>query len=268
MSIKVKDCLFGQIRLPQVAYNMSDMVSAFITKRQVVTWDNSTGMNPLWQDVPEGSIHLSYEAMLLESTLTPEGQSNFELDDWSSRDAYIAKALGQWYHIAHLMNLPDALDYDYTIFRQTDTVLARMLPVYFESSLVPSVNRLTSVVYGSGKIKPVTNIPVIIAGSKPFYPAYPALIQIPSHLWIINREGIKRLRHVFYQDMENEIDRYQRTIGFNTQQVVGQPGNLLARVAIKNDLEIVGTDLDPIIQFYRPPDASDYSSIERIGFMR
>ena len=121
--MKTRDCLFGQIRGTNVTFQIPPALSQLVVDQKVITWNNTTGMNPLWKQVPDGTIHCSYEEMFNQSSL-PSVNKNPNFTDGMGNDVFMAKVLGQWWHIQTAMNLPDALDYDYTVFRQTDTGFA------------------------------------------------------------------------------------------------------------------------------------------------
>jgi len=275
--MKIRDCLFGQIRSPRTCYDIPSSLQSIITDQQVTTWDNATGMNPMYRVVPIGAVHKSYTDLLAQSQLSCFDDEHFvptrtDFSDPDGAEVFMAKVIGQWWLIQDMMDLPDALDYDYTIFRQTDT---RYMP-NARSRLINHVfnrmDRVTRAAYGEDCKKPTfkkyldNEVPVMASSSG--YPqgsGWPAMPQFRSSCWIINRAGLRNIKDGFYRAIESEIEHYQTTIGFNCSHIHGQPAHLLAKVAIKNNVEIAGLkEEESFIKMYEPIVPKDYSSIDRI----
>jgi hypothetical protein len=68
-----KDCLYGQVRklngYPELkCTDLPNDVSTIIGKQEVITWDNTTGMNPLYDSLPTDTL-LSYGEMLATAVI-------------------------------------------------------------------------------------------------------------------------------------------------------------------------------------------------------
>jgi hypothetical protein len=257
-NIKVKDCLFGQIRNCKDAFTIPAGLREIITKQQIITWDNVTGMNPMYYNTPSGTIYVSYKKMLEESKLSSMKSltiNNSTLNTATSPEVLVAKILGQWWHIYQLMNLPDALDYDYTVFRQTDTYYRRNADEQFFNEHV--ISRLKQMTKGKN------NLPAIFNAIELQTDKWPSQLQPKSSWWIINRRGLEILQHKFYDYIEQEIEYYQNNIGFSCQQIQGRPAYILSKIAIKNNFELVGFRTSLVHQFPSDP-ADDYTRLNRI----
>ena len=130
----IKDNLFGQIRAPGTAYEIPENLKSIVTKQQVITWDNATGMNPLWEKVPSGTIYTSYEDIFKNSKLTSINSDMIKstgFEDKFGGHVFMAKVLGQWFQIQRLLN-PKILNKNLTQLYK----LAALMDLQFESNLV------------------------------------------------------------------------------------------------------------------------------------
>ena len=76
MPTKVKDCVYGQVRATEdedisqgvlMPHVIPDGWKPYITKQQLFTWTNHTGMNPLWDQSPIDDVtYFRYGDMLTE----------------------------------------------------------------------------------------------------------------------------------------------------------------------------------------------------------
>ena len=126
---KIKDCLFGQIRaVDDNVFRTTDInetampttippaLVPHVAEQQIITWDNATGMNPLWNKLSHNVMHESYGNMLRQSYNIAEQhgitfisdlipyKSAAEYDeiirtDYSSDYALLCASLGFWWHI-------------------------------------------------------------------------------------------------------------------------------------------------------------------------
>lgn len=284
--MRIKDCMFGQIRKvgkfpDNLATDLHNDLSTIITKQEVMTWDNATGMNPLWRyfdKVPNVDVtRMSYGKMLAETydmgvpcvtSLQDEQLSDSHYDAFAKADSknkYSAacKRLGQWWHIHHLLNRPDALDYDFTIFRQTDTIFE--FDVNRESLKV-------NLLEGPKSLFQTKNYPADIPmiyelGFKNAMTSYSSFITW-SHAFIFNRAAVKKLQNNFYELAAHEANRYFELIGENNY-TMSIPAVIITLLAVKQDVEMIS--IPRIIMHPTTargqgmPDVSNYARVDRAG---
>lgn len=280
--LKIKDNLFGQVRAPGTCYDIPENLQSIVTKQQVITWNNDYGMNPLWDKVPPGTIYTSYNDVFENSKLTCMTSGRIRNKGFKDRfggDVFMSKVLGQWYQIQRLMDEPDILEYDYVIFRQTDTRYYAPARSRLFNYVFPRMERAVRSASGPAceaeapKKNFKTHVPVMCSASSSLHPGasnhltsgWSVIPQMRSSCWMMNRAGLEKIKDTFYEQIEREIEYYQQTIGFNCSHIHGQPAHLLAKVAIKNDIEIASLDeMESWIVMYEPIYTRDYKGLNRI----
>jgi hypothetical protein len=278
---KIKDCLFGQIRaVDDNVFRTTDInetampttippaLVPHVAEQQIITWDNATGMNPLWNKLSHNVMHESYGNMLRQSYNIAEQhgitfisdlipyKSAAEYDeiirtDYSSDYALLCASLGFWWHIHLFLQQRDALDYDYTALRQHDTwyypnLRDEHIVEIFEQNVTNSTMFVT-------KINTIN---------------FPTTAFIQAFFYMFNKTAVKQLQDDFYVLILKEIQHYYDTLGKYAQQIYGKSGVILHNVCVKNDITII--DLDTLIQeiycwipVKRSPDCKNYSRLER-----
>ena len=276
----IKDCLFGQIRavddnvyrgtgIPKTALptTIPTALEPFVTEQQVITWDNTTGMNPLWHKSPiDNTAHKSYGEMLNYSyELSLDHGLTFMIDlipyctadeynalikrDHTSDYALLCASLGFWWHI-HLF-LTQAESYDYTALRQHDTWYYPELKEHHVAKIFDADPTIPTMF--------VTKINTI---------NYPTTAFIQAFFYMLNREAVDQLKDDFYVLILKEVDRYYKLLNKNAQQIYGKSGVILHNVCVKNNIDIINID-QLIGEIYcwiptaRSPDCKDYGRSER-----
>ena len=284
--MRIKDCMFGQVRkigsFPKnLATDLHNDLSTIITKQEIMTWDNATGMNPLWyyfDKVPNVDVtKMSYGKMLAEtydmgipcvtslqdSKLSAAHYDAFASADPKNKYSAACKRLGQWWHIHHLLNRPDALDYDFTIFRQTDTIFE--FDVNRESLKVDLIEGPT-ILFQSNRYP--ADIPMIYElGFKNAMTSYSSFITW-SHAFIFNRAAVKQLQSNFYELAAHEANRYFELIGENNY-TMSIPAVIITLLAVKQDVEMMSVPKMIIHPTHARgqgmPDVSNYARVDRAG---
>lgn len=277
----IKDCLFGQIRavddnvyrdtgIPKTAVptTIPEALSPFVTDQEVITWNNDTGMNPLWLKSPlDNTAYKSYGQMLKYSyDLSLDHNLTFMIDlipyctaeeydviikeDHSSNYALLCASLGFWWHI-HLF-LEQDITYDYIALRQHDTWYYpelkehQVAKIFKEDPDIPTMF--------------ITKINTI---------NYPTTAFIQAFFYMFNRAAAAQLyKDDFYVLILKEVDRYYKMLAKNAQQIYGKSGVILHNVCVKNNINII--DIDQLVgEIYcwiptqRSPDCKDYGRNER-----
>jgi len=278
--------MFGQVRklggFPNnTSTDLPNDLSNLITKQEIITWDNATGMNPLcnyFDRVPNVNVtKMSYGEMLAatydmgihcvtslhKGKLSSAHYEVFAKADYKNPFAAACKRLGQWWHIHHLLNRADALEYDFTVVRQIDTIFE------FDTNCEQIKNELT----GRAKSLFMTgdypaDIPMIYElGFKEAMTSFSTFITW-SHAFIFNRAAVKLLRDNFYQFAAYETNRYFELIGENNY-TMSIPAVIIIQIAVKQEIEMIS--LPKIIihpthaRGQGRPVTDDYARIDRTG---
>lgn len=277
---KVKDCVYGQVRATEdedisqgvlMPHVIPDGWKQYITKQQLFTWTNHTGMNPLWDQSPIDDVtYFRYGDMLTESQYIEEdiGLNVMELityENGEKWDEMLAQAgpdftnngfalkikiLAQWYLMHQFLNAPDALDYDYLILRQHDTSFkiendSQVLGVTFEdikdfffhtkNKQIPSYSGFIMVrhLYANETI----DDKLLING-------------IGANFFIFDRKAVATLRKDFFRQIIKQAAFYSNTLIPDCRQIARTPGPLLMDVAIKNDVHLINMGEK---FFWKPP---------------
>lgn len=283
----IKDCLFGQVRKLGGKYknlqctDLPNDTNCVITKQEVITWDDATGMNPLCDylnEVPNITINkMSYGCMLeqtydmgapcvttLSDKLLPAEYEALIREDYTNRFAAACKRLGQWWHIHHFLNRPDALDYDFTIVRQIDTVIESFVN---QEEILKELTERANTLFQT-KTYPAT-IPMIYdMGADEDRMDHVGGLITWSHAFVLNRATVKILRNNFYRLALYEANRYFELIGENNY-TMGLPTPVLFRLAIKQEIEMLSmprlVQHPTVVRGQGKPICEDYARIDRAG---
>ena len=284
--MEIKDCLFGQVRGVEdnvfrghgVGYALPTTIPSalqpYITNQQQITWTNETGMNPLWQ-TPNCSnvVYDSYGNMLQQSRkiaeevgttfvtdlipeLTAEEYHSEIVKDYRNDYSLLCASLGFWWHIQKLMEQPDILDYDYVVFRQTDTWYHPLLT----SESVEAIFNLPTVLgidYDS-----------IVFGTTINTKHFPTPAFIQAFFFMFNRRAISVLRRSLYRLILGEIERHYLRQNKYAQQIYGKSGVILYNLMHKMEIPVIDLhkavdDIFCWIPDQRSPNCANYGRNER-----
>ena len=258
--MRFKDCLFGQIRklnaYPDLrCIDLPNDLASVITKHEIITWDNATGMNPLCDALPEFTIDkMSYGEMLVKTVgmeylnKITDGQqfhaAKFEeliREDYNNGYTRLCKLLAQWWHIHHFLKRPDLFHYDFIILRQTDTLFN---PHVNAEMLVNEMEKRNQKFFSSRNIP--NGVAVCYDFSFDRKQRHPSTTWVPSHGFILNPAAIHKLKDNFYQFVVNEIDYYWKLLGTTDIFLLADPGVIMPRICIKQDVEPIAIR-DPLL---------------------
>lgn len=297
MNFTIKDCLYGQVRAvednvyrgydaPGMALPTSipSVLKPYIKEQQIITWDNATGMNPLYDKPPidnviyktygnmlrdayEISVHnnLKYVPDLIEAGLTPGQYDQKIKEDHNNNYSMLCLSLGFWWHIHHLLNQPDALDYDYLVVRQMDTWYYPLLTEEHVNHVFEGSRKqvLLSPQFEEPQI-PLDDIPVAWAGVTN-NPMFPMSTWIDSYFYMFNKPTVEIIQKDFFTRILQEIEIFYQRNGVRARPILGKPGTTFHHVLIKNDVTVI--DISDNIFCWIPPkrtvSVADYSRNER-----
>ena len=277
-----KDCLFGQVRKLN-AYpdskctDLPNDLAEVVTGQEIITWDNATGMNPLYGYLPEFTVdHMSYGEMLTKTfdmeylnsltdgkRLHSEKFEDLIREDYNNEFTRLCKLLGQWWHMHHFLKRPDLFLYDYIILRQIDTLFN---PDVNAEMLVNEMEKRNQKFFSSRTVP--AGVPVCYDFSFDMKQRHPSTTWIPSHGFILNPAAIHKLKDNFYQFAVAEIDHYWKMLGTNIF-LPGDPGVIMPRICIKQNVEPISIR-DPLLHpaVCRGGDKGgtvDFSNLDRTG---
>jgi len=287
--MKIKNCFYGQVRRIWqekniVCTDLPNDTSSIITKQELITWNNDTGMNPYHADFDDmiDVKKMSYGEMLYETQKynakfmtnrfkTVQTAAEFEeliRQDYKNVYTSTAKLLAAWWHMDHFLTQDDALDYDFICLRQTDSYIDDWVTA---AGFEREIKEKNKIVLGRAD----HNIPVVYnLQYMNRRTIWPSANFIPSYAYLLNRPAIKILRGKLYQLALHEMDYYDALIG-ERGLLLDKPGIAMLRIAVKNNIESVS--LGPLIlnpeQVQRgPADENgneqppiDYSQLDRSG---
>jgi hypothetical protein len=279
----VKDCLYGQVRAVEdnvyrgydvagkaLPTDIPAVLKPYIKKQQVITWDNATGMNPLWDKAPcddviykkygdmlrdayEISVHngLTYVPDLISGGLSIDEYEAKIKEDHNNNYSMLCFALGFWWHIHHLLNQSDALDYDFITVRQMDTWYYPILTEAQVDHVFNGLRRqvLLSPQFDEPKI-PFDDIPVAWTGVT-MHPIFPMTTWIESYFYMFNRATVEIMREDFFTKILQEIEIFYKRNGPRARPILGKPGTLCHHALIKNDVTAI--DISEDIFCWIPP---------------
>ena len=295
--MEIKDCLYGQVRAIEDniyrGYNTPGMalpssipesLRQHIKEQQVITWDNATGMNPLWESPPvDNVIYKSYGKMIQEAyeismdcglTYVPDHinyrVSTSEYDqkikeDHDNNYSMLCLSLGFWWHIHQLLNQPDVLNYDYLIVRQMDTWF---YPLITDNQVQGLFDDLRKLVLLSPQFEtptiPLDDIPVTWA-MQVNNSLFPMSTWIESFFYMFNKATVEILQKDFFTKILQEIEIFYQRNGAKARPILGKPGTLFHHVAIKNDITIIDTSNNVFVWIpdRRSRSCPDYARNER-----
>jgi len=288
--MKIKNCFYGQVRRMwmhpgKLCTDLPNDTADIITKQEIITWNNDTGMNPYHADFDNLNVEkLSYGEMLYQTqsfhaefmqkrfhaALTA---SEFEAkirEDYKNIHTSTAKLLAAWWHMRHFLNRSDVADYDYICLRQTDSYIDDwVFAEDFEREIIEKNKTVLGCVNEHHDIPVVYNLQYMNRRT-----IWPSANFIPSYAYLLNRSAVEILRGKLYQLALMEMDYYDKLLG-SRNLLLDKPGIAMLRIAVKNNIESVS--LGPLIlnpeQVQRgpadengnEPPPIDYSQLDRSG---
>ena len=279
--MRIKDCLFGQVRklhaYPDlICTDLPNDLADVVTKQEIITWNNTTGMNPLCDYLP--AILMSYGEMLEETFEMEEthlkaltGGRQFTADhyevlireDYNNEYTRLCKLLAQWWHMHHFLKRPDLFLYDFIILRQIDTLFN---PDINAEMLINEMEKRNEKFFSSPNIP--GGVAVCYDFSFDLKQRHPSSTWVPSHGFILNPAAIHKFKDNFYQCAVKEIDHYWKMLGTNIF-LPGDPGIIMPRICVKQNVEPISIR-DPLL---RPEQCRggnkggtiDFSNLDRAG---
>ena len=258
-----KDCMFGQVRSPNTRHPLYDheVYSSTIPEtfniqmQQAITWDNATGMNPLYNESPFSlTQYESYGAMIQRGLSLPNNQYFIDYtspnlsvseynqkiaEDHTNNYAMLSYAAGQWYLIDKILMWSDNLDYDYLIVRQFDTVLRQNYYLEdFERNFITFQKNLI----GNAALDsyPLIWVQRQNSGNNPdIIHDFPYIGAIHSSVYVFNRPAIKQLRGRLFERVIEEINYLYKAHGKYSKFFIGHPGALMSMIAMKENIHQV-----------------------------
>lgn len=287
--MKSKDCLYGQVRaVTETLHGTSTIVvppALNVVKQEAITWDNATGMNPLWLDTPVTTQHISYGKMLQTATHSRSSYALDHLEAFQSEDFYHEKikedynndysmlchTLAPLWMLHQTLSQPDVLDYDYIIARQFDTwfnyaehPLTQERIDYILSDEFWTVHQDGDDVVDEDK----RDLPLIYAANITGAAVdFPIVGNIASYFLILNRAAVKVLKDKFFWLALNEMDLlYNQTHNKYSRFLRGNVGNVFCKIFIKNNIHVVDIAEFNIcfIKENWSNNCKDFSRVERI----
>lgn len=249
--MKIKDCIFGQIRDLKAEMTgisplqINDELKSII-ETKIITWDNSTGMNPKYNKY-KTEKQLSYGRMLFglhlrglqftEKLRRFETVEEYEIkiaNNYFESGAQFSNLLGQWWHVHHFLQSADASEYDFHIFRQCDTYYVPWLDRdILEFTLIDNVPTVTGV--------DQKHIPVmyVLASSIPPDQQYNPVF-VPSFAFALNNAAVKLCKDTFYSNVLSYIDTvYSERKDLCDYRIWGARGLILIAMASKFNMHLV-----------------------------
>ncbi len=264
-------------------WSMPEVLKQYVVRRQAITWDNNTGMNPLYEQSPiADTIYSSYGVMLQQAyktgaTYITDNVDGLSIHEFNKRieanyagiHAYLAYRFSFHWMVHEALRRPDALEYDYTFVRQFDTwyhpnMKESDLEFYFSHFPNHMFSEVDEIPKVPQKHKTeIEDIPFVylVGFSKP---KHPVTMNARHILYGFNRAAVKLLQGNLFRWYVEEVERCYKLNGFNNRHMTDHP-NLFHKILIKNDIFVI--DLSHIdfcfVANKRDFPASDFSRDSR-----
>lgn len=283
--MKTKDCFYGQVRAVAETLNGTSTTvvppALNITKQEAITWDNDTGMNPLYAQSPIPALYMSYANMLhvaathfkssyalahIEPGQTEEFYHEHIKEDYKNDYSMMCHTLAPLWMLHHTLSRPDVLDYDYIVARQFDTWYNYPLhPLTDERIKFILSNEVGDYTHRVSPNKE-RNIPIVYAGNLKNTVEFPIVGNIASYFLILNREAVKILKDNFFPMGLAEMDQLYSQVGYS-KFLRGNVGNVFCKIFIKNNIHVIDIE-EYNLCFIKQDwsnDCKDFSRLERIA---
>ena len=260
--MKTKDCFFGQIRAATETFNGKPTTwtptAMGVTKQWAQSWNNTTGMNPLWDKSPVETEYYSYGNMLawasrrnhrfINDYIDPHKDGNYYDQkikaDYAGHEARLCFLLAIPFGIHTILAQPDVLDYDFIVARQFDTwydPLHGKINEQIEYMLREYPKLL------SHATTDIHNIPIAFAESHKNlnnpkeYDEFPVIGASRAPYHIFNRAAVERLTSLFLPMMLQEFENVHQVLGTDQQSQImsAQPGYIIHRALTKCDVHVM-----------------------------
>ena len=280
--MKTKDCFYGQVRAVTETLNGTATTvvppALNIVKQTAITWNNATGMNPLWYDSPVETGYTTYGRMLrtatnlnssyalahIEKNQTEEFYHNRVIGDYKNDYSMLCHTLAPLWGMHCTLDQADVLKYDYIVARQFDTwfnyPLHELTDGRIKYILSDEVGDYTHRV-SPNKEK---NIPIVYAINLTNTVEFPIVGNIASYFLILNHEAVKILKGNFFQWGLDEMDFLYNQAGYS-KFLRGNVGNIFCKIFIKNNIHVVDINEFNLCFIKKDwsADCADFSRLER-----
>lgn len=259
--MKTKDCFFGQVRAVTETHhgklNTWTPEALNVTKQFGVTWDNATGMNPLYDQATIPVLHESYGQMLATAAcrdylfvndfITPGENANYYdrkiKEDYNSHYARLAQVLATLWGVDKILAQPDIAEFDFITARQFDT---------FWKADGSDINGKLQHIFGdhtktiAESSEDIQAIPIVYVGSKDIlqedqFTEFPVIGAMRQTTFIFNRAAALILKDQFYLLALEELETMYRQINTDLQTRLNswELGYNIHRVLVKQDIHMI-----------------------------
>jgi len=261
--MRTKDCFFGQVRAVTETWKGRQTTWAppalGEVTRWAVTWDDVTGLNPLYDKCPVECEYHRYGEMLagiswdnysfvndfIKPHQTPEYYEQQIKEDYNSQEARLCFLLAIAYGIDTIVSKTDCQDYDFVVARQFDTWWSARNPDVDETAefmLNKYPQRLSEYTSNIHDI-PLAYISSINAKDHPveYTENFPIIGSSKCIAQIFNAQAVKLVANRFFDMTLREYETIYRTLGTDMQSRImsWQPGYIVHRVLTKCDVHIM-----------------------------
>ena len=260
--MKTKDCFFGQIRAVTETrkgkHNTWTPEALNVKKQWGVTWDNATGMNPLWSRAPIPVAHHSYGDVIakaahgansfvndfIKPNQTPEYYEQRIKEDYNSHEARLAFLFAIPWGIHAITSQPDNSEYDFVTARQFDTwwkadksayndIVNHIFTDYAQqiSENTPNIQNIP-LAYGLG---------VDIAHDPIEFHEFPVIGSSKAVCHVFNKQAIKLINGQFFDMALREFETIYKQLNTDLQSQImnWQPGYIVHRVLTKLNIHTI-----------------------------
>lgn len=255
-TLKIKDCLYGQVRSVGSTINGRDHFAApggvHITEIEGTTWDNNTILNPIQSSADKYTY--AYDQMFKEarpwSVLVARIAAKIELEhktfitdydklinEKTDRLLYSAFVLGKWFLIEQICKnnkLADVADF-YSI-RQYDTWWPEIIDSQTIHELLEQAGYKPNVPFAL-----VKNIDTIKFEDPEWKWNFPMAASMMTDSFMLNQAAIDKLAGNFFMTALKETDKMSAYFGNAHRCLTDMPGTVLSNIFTKNDIIIVNT---------------------------
>jgi len=259
--MKTKDCFFGQVRAVAETHhgklNTWTPTALNVTKQFGVTWNNLTGMNPLYDKATVPVIHQSYGEPLaiaasrnysfindfISSNESVEYYDRKIKEDYNSHYARFAQVLATFWGIDQILAQDDCNEFDFITARQFDTVWKA------DGS---NINRKIEHIFGehtqtlSDATANIQSIPLVYGMSKDIlqedqFTEFPVAGTTRCTSFIFNREAAAILKGKFFDLALEELEIVYEQINTDMQSQLHSwnLGYNIHRMLVKCDIHTI-----------------------------
>lgn len=267
---KTKDCFFGQVRAVTETFNGTPNTwtpEVLNVSRQCgVTWDNTTGMNPLYDKANIDLNYYSYGEVLsmvaskeysfvndfIEPMQTPEFYDNKIKENYENHYARLAFLFATPWGIDQLLAQEGNDEFDFIVVRQFDT---------FWRSANPEITDRIRYIFDEGsqllseRTDKIHNIPIAYALAKNLedYPSeyvkFPVIGCMHSSVIIFNRAAMNILRQKYFNLALAELEIMYKQTNTDLQSRIHnwEPGYNIHRILTKCNIHIIDINSQDIV---------------------